>query len=238
MAKYVDLFFCGDSFTWGEELQGPEQNHGRIEKERFSGVLSNMLGKTHQNISRSGTSNDWIVKKTIEWFETGNSCDTAIIQFSHHYRWMWYDKDGQHHHMPANLGKNNSHIKFVEKYDAQKAYMENVISSHFAAENYWKNMFVLRNYLKDKCKVIHLSLITPPFGYVGKDYKKNFWCKSVGKIDILALTPMLKSDDENWCPNLKNNILDSNQNNRFAGNHPSAKGHRVIANHLHQFYHH
>ena len=39
----VDLFFCGDSFTWGEELQGPEQNHRKRERERFSGVLAKRL---------------------------------------------------------------------------------------------------------------------------------------------------------------------------------------------------
>ena len=229
MAKNkVGLFFCGDSFTWGEELQGPEQNHERRKKERFSGVLSDMLGKSHDNISRSGTSNDWIVKKTIEWFQAGNSCEIAVIQFSHHNRWMWFDKDGKHHHMPAKLGKNNSHVEFSEKYEAQKAYMEKVISRYFTAENYWKNMFVLRYFLKNKCKVIFLSLTTPPYGFCGKDYKKNFWCRSVGKVNILTLTPMLNSDDD-WCLNLRDNTLDSNLNKRFAGSHPSAKGHKKIA---------
>ena len=218
----VDLFFCGDSFTWGEELQGPEQNHSRRERERFSGVLAKRLGKTHENISRSGTSNDWIVKKTIEWFEKGNSCDTAIIQFSNEKRWMWYDKTGKHHHMPAKWKEQDIHLKTTEKQDAQKAYMSKVISEHFALDNYWKNMFLLRNYLKDKCNIIHLTLNELPLG-------KNFWYESVGNINIIELTPMLKKDQSNFCPKLNSNILDNNDNKRFSGAHPSAKGHILIA---------
>ena len=218
----VNLFFCGDSFTWGEELQGPEQNHHRREKERFSGVLAEQLGKTHENISRSGTSNDWIVKKSIEWFEKGNSCDTAIIQFSHYYRWMWYDKNGKHHHMPAKWKEQDTHMKTTEKQEAQKAYMSNVISEHFALDNYWKNMFLLRNYLKDKCNVIHLTLTELPLG-------KNFWYESVGNINIIELIPFLKKDQSNFCPKLNSNILDNNDNKRFSGAHPSTEGHKRIA---------
>ena len=203
----VDLFFCGDSFTWGEELQGTDNNHRRRERERFSGVLSDMLGKTHENISRSGTSNDWIVKKTIEWFEAGNSCDTAIIQFSHEKRWIRYDEVGKPHHMPAHTGT----CKLT------------------ALNNYWKNMFLIRNYLKDKCKIVHLSLTTAPYGTIGKDYKKNFWYKCVGDVSILELKPLLRSDKENWCPNLNSDILDDNNNKRFSGSHPSAKGHKIIS---------
>ena len=212
MAKNkVGLFFCGDSFTWGEELQGPEQNHERRERERFSGVLSDMFGKTHENISRSGTSNDWITQKTVRWFEEGNSCDTAIIQFSHHQRWIWYDKDGKPHHMPAKTKNPERPSRFT------------------ALDNYWKNMFFIRKYLKDKCNIIHLSLTTAPYGTIGEDYKKNFWYNRVSKVKILELKPLLANDKQNWCPNLNSDILDDNNNKRFSGTHPSAKGHKIIA---------
>ncbi len=200
----VDLFFCGDSFTWGEELQGIDNNHSRRERERFSGVLAKRLGKTHQNISRSGTSNDWIVKKTIEWFEQGNSCDTAIIQFSHEKRWIWYDEVGKPHHMPA------------------KSHNTQAPSKHTALNNYWKNMFLIRNYLKDKCNIIHLNLCEVP-------RVKNFWYDVVGNIDIIELKPLLRGCRENFCPKLNSNILDNNDNKRFSGAHPSAKGHILIA---------
>ena len=234
----VDLFFCGDSFTWGEELQGPEQNHTRREKERFSCVLSEKLGKTHENISSSGTSNDWIVKNTIQWFEEGNSCDTAIIQFSQEKRWLWYDKNGKQHHMPAKWKEQDTYLYISnEKQEAQQAYMKHVVSNHLTLDNYWKNMFMIRNYLKDKCRVIHLNL-----GEVPRN--KNFWYEAVGDIDILELKPLLKLPYEtrisqenrawnwynpNFCPNLKADVLDNNQNKRFSGAHPSAKGHKIIS---------
>ena len=203
----VDLLFVGDSFTWGEELQGPENYHYKREMQRFSGVMSIDLDKSYDNISRSGVSNDWIVKKTVEWFEVGNSCDTAIIQFSHQDRWIRYDEVGKPHHMPAHTGT----------------------CKHTALNNYWKNMFLIRNYLKDKCKIVHLSLTTAPYGTIGKDYKKNFWYKCVGDVSILELKPLLKSEKENWCPKLNSDILDDNNNKRFSGVHPSAIGHQKIA---------
>ena len=225
----VDFFFCGDSFTWGEELQGPEDNHEKREKERFSGVLSSMLNKTHVNISRSGTSNDWIVKNTIEWFEKGNTCDTAIIQFSHHYRWIWYDKTGKPHHMPAKKDTDPNHRIKPPKREALKAYSENISSRYLAADNYWKNMFLLRNYLKGKCKIVHLSLTTIPLGVIGEDYKKNFWYNCNDKVKIFELTPFLRGDEKNFCPRLNTEVLDENYNNRFWGSHPSAIGHYKIA---------
>ena len=219
----VDLFFCGDSFTWGEELQGTDNNHRRRERERFSGVLAKRLGKTHVNISRSGTSNDWIVKKTIEWCEQGNSCDTAIIQFSHEKRWMWYDKKGKQHHMPSKYKEEESYLyTSTEKEQAQHAYMKHVVSKDSIVDNYWKNMLMIRNYLKDKCNIIHLNLCEVP-------RVKNFWYDVVGDIDIIELKPLLRGCRENFTPTLKSDILDNNNNKRFSGAHPSAKGHEIIS---------
>jgi lysophospholipase L1-like esterase len=54
----------------------------------------------------------------------------------------------------------------------------------------------------------------------------------VGDVSILALKPLLKDDKENWCPKLKSDILDDNNNKRFSGVHPSAKGHQKIAENI------
>ena len=250
----VDLFFCGDSYTWGEELQGPEQNHTRRVKKRFSTLVSESLGKTHENISISGTSNDWIVKKTIEWFEEGNSCDVAVVQFSHEKRWMWYDKNGKQHHMPAKWMQRDSYLyATTEKEEAQKAYFQYVaINDQFAVDNYWKNMFMLRNYLKDKCRVIHMNLGEVPRDRV-RGNVKNFWYGAVGHdIEILELKPLLKLpvetkiSEENrgrwkwfnpyFTRNLESEVLDNNLNKRFSGSHPSAKGHRKISEKIIEIY--
>ena len=95
----VDLFFCGDSNTFGEELQGIEEDHQKRVEQRYSTLVSKKLDKTHENISQSGACNDWIVKTVVEWFELGNKCDTAIIQFSAATRWGWYDENGQYQNM-------------------------------------------------------------------------------------------------------------------------------------------
>lgn len=230
----VNFLFCGDSYTWGEELQGPEGNHTRRINQRFSHVVSTALNKTYENISHSGRSNDWIVKKTIQWFEAGNSCDTAIIQFSHPKRWIWYDMNGNTHHMPGNYTRKEKYLlKNFEKQEAQKAYFEFISSRYLSQDNYWKNMFLLRNYLKDKCDTIHLTLTVAPRGVVGKDYKKNFWYQCVGDVKIIELQPLLymgsEKNIENWCPELRDDTLDDNNNKRFSGTHPSAKGHQKIA---------
>lgn len=217
----VNFLFNGDSYTWGEELQGPEQNHIRRENERFSHVVSSILNKTYVNISRSGASNDWIVKKTIEWFEAGNTCETAIIQFSHPARWIWYDTNGSHWHMPASVKSVSSFIPAAQ--EAQKAHLESISNRYLNQNNYWKNMFFLRNYLKDKCKIVQMSLTTAPRN------KKNFWCQCVGDVKILELQPLLYNGSENMCPELKDDTLDDNNNKRFSGTHPSVKGHRLIA---------
>tara|TARA_B100000131_G_C18105297_1_gene607527 strand:+ start:1350 stop:2138 length:789 start_codon:yes stop_codon:yes gene_type:complete len=245
----VNLFFCGDSYTWGEELQGPEQNHARREKERFSNLVAERLGKTYVNISCSGTSNDWIVKKTIEWFEEGNTCDVAIIQFSQEKRWLWYDKSGQTHHMPAKWMERDSYLYANDgKEQAQKAYMSHVaVNDQFSIDNYWKNMFMIRNYLKDKCKVIHLNLGDAPRD---RRYRKpevrNVWYSLVGHdIEIIELKNILKLPVEtrisqenrgrwkwynpNFTRDLKSEVLDNNLNKRFSGSHPSARGHKIIA---------
>ena len=107
----VDLFFCGDSNTYGEELQGIENDHQKRIDLRYSSLVSKKLGKTHENISQSGACNDWIVKTVVEWFESGNTCETAIIQFSNAHRWGWYDERGEY----QNIGKKIRLIIFIRK---------------------------------------------------------------------------------------------------------------------------
>ena len=41
----VNLFFCGDSNTYGEELQGIEDNHQKRIDLRYSSLVSKKLDK-------------------------------------------------------------------------------------------------------------------------------------------------------------------------------------------------
>jgi len=205
----VDLFFCGDSNTYGEELQGKENDHKKRIQKRYSSLVSDKLGKTHCNLSESGASNDWIVKTTVEWFERGGKCNTAIIQFSHYCRWGWYDEDGKYWNIPKSGGGRH----FTEKMnEASMNYQQSVWSEQLALDNYWKNKFFLKNYLKDKCKVIWMTLGTIPKG-------DNIWKNLCGDIEIGEQKRIIL---RNICERLDDDVL--------GGSHPNEVGHQNIAN--------
>lgn len=205
----VDLFFSGDSNTYGEELQGKENDHKKRIQKRYSSLVSDKLGKTHCNLSESGASNDWIVKTTVEWFEGGGKCDTAIIQFSHYCRWGWYDEDGKYWNIPKSGGGRH----FTEKMnEAHINYQQSVWSEQLALDNYWKNKFFLKNYLKDKCKVIWMTLGTIPKG-------DSIWKNLCGDIEIGEQKRIVL---RNICERLDDDVL--------GGSHPNEVGHQNIAN--------
>ena len=203
----VGLFFCGDSNTFGEELQGIEDNHDRRVEKRYSSLVSKELGKTHHNISQSGACNDWIVKNVVEWFEAGNTCDTAIIQFSAAIRWGFYDKDGKY----ENMGNNKPMLASSETIEAHSIYNEKIWSEQLELDNYWKNMFFLRNYLKDKCKVVWMTLSRIP------KRETNLWSKLCKDIEIGEQKYMV---GDNKCPKILGVL---------PGTHPNEIGHQNIA---------
>ncbi len=209
MIMKVDLFFCGDSNTFGEELQGLEEDNKKRIEQRYSTLVSKELGKTHYNVSQSGACNDWIVKTVLEWFEKGNTCDTAIIQFSDAIRWGFYDKDGKY----ENLGASKIIPKFVssETTEAHSVYNEKIWSEQLELDNYWKNMFFLRNYLKDKCKVVWMTLSRIP------KRETNMWSKLCKDIEIGEQKYII---GDNKCPKIPGVL---------PGTHPNEIGHQNIA---------
>ena len=208
----VDLFFCGDSNTYGEELQGIEDDHQKRIDLRYSSLVSKKLGKTHENISQSGACNDWIVKTVVEWFESGNTCETAIIQFSNAHRWGWYDERGEY----QNIGGKNTTDNFISEgmKNAHSAYYESVWTERLALDNYWKNMFFLKNYLRGKCKVIWMTL-----GRLAEG--DSFWKDLCADIEIGEHKWIV---DGNKCPKY--------DKPGFTGTHPNKVGHMNIANYL------
>tara|TARA_Y100001958_G_C21089625_1_gene443142 strand:+ start:82 stop:777 length:696 start_codon:yes stop_codon:yes gene_type:complete len=221
----VDLFFCGDSFTHGAELEGLEKDQEKREKQRFSTLVSEKLGMTHDNVSRNGACNDWIVRNVVEWFETGNECDTAFIQFSNYRRWGWYDKQGEYMSMPqekshGDLFSKTGQIDADIKEETHNAYWEFIQSEPKSLDNYWKNKFFIKNYLKDKCKVHFLTLNYIPVGK-NKYYRKNFWYNLSKNIEVSSLRMIV---DRNFTEKYNDSDL--------TGSHPSTIGHQLIADHL------
>ena len=149
-----DLFFCGDSVTHGAEL---EPDHMKF---RFSRLVSSEKKFTNLNVSLSGACNDWIVRKTIKFFRDGNTCKTAIIQFSAPERWSFYDTTKREF---LNVGNAKTTNNFITPFmgAAHTAYYKDIYTYELALENYWKNVFFLNEYLKERCKTIYLTL-TPP----------------------------------------------------------------------------
>ena len=112
---HVNLFFCGDSVTFGMELE-PEH-----EEYRFSNLVATDKNLTHHNRSLSGACNDWIVKHAIKFFREGNTCDTAIIQFSAPERWLyWCDTLKRFQNVGNATTTNNFKSNGVR--EAHKAY--------------------------------------------------------------------------------------------------------------------
>jgi len=132
---------------------------GREEK-RFSTLVAEEKNASHHNISKNGACNDWIVSHAIQYFKNGNTCDTAIIQFSAPERWRYYDPDERKW---RNIGseKTTNNLRTINEKDAHFWYYKKIYTIELAVQNYWKNVFLIDNYLKDKCKVIYLTLGYP-----------------------------------------------------------------------------
>ena len=148
----TQLFFCGDSVTFGMEL---EPNH---EQYRFSQLVATDKNLSYHNISKSGACNDWIVKNAIQYFREGNTCDTAIIQFSAPERWSFFDSGRGF----ANIGNatTTNNLRNKRMRWAHLSYYERIYTPELANENYWKNVFLIDEYL---LSLIHISEPTRPY---------------------------------------------------------------------------
>lgn len=214
------LLFVGDSDTWGAELEGLEGDHARRESLRFSNLVAQDLGKTHENISKSGACNDWIVSQTVNWFEAGNVCETAVIQFSEPRRWGYYDKNGIYENMANQKGWAAEGIK-EDQLIAHKAYYESIWSEHLELDNYYKNLFFLHNYLQYKCQVLFNTLTSRPMPGIAKYQNTpcNQWAELCKNIEIGEHKTLI---DGHHCP-----YIDAKK--ALGGSHPNATGHRNIA---------
>ena len=169
----VDLLFVGDSITYGMELEPEHETY------RFSHLVAKEKNLIYSNRSLSGACNDWIVKTAVNFFREGNACETAIIQFSAEERWIFHDPKLKRF---LNMGNAKTTNNFFTKHmrPAHTAYYKYIYTHELAIENYWKNVFFLDQYLKDKCKTIYLTL--------GWPVEKNSWAPDVeiGSVKLLC----------------------------------------------------
>ena len=202
---HKDLLFVGDSFTFGMELE-PEH-----EEYRFSHLVATDKNLTYENLSQCGACNDWIIKTAIQYFRSGNTCDTAIIQFTAPERWRYYDTEKEKwRNIGYGKGRDPKEFKSQATRDAHSAYYQYIYSPQLAIENYWKNVFFIDDYLKDKCKTIYLTL--------GNGLDKS---------------PKVFSRESDWAPDtIEIGVIKQIVGKSKIIGHPSKEGHRKIANHI------
>ena len=204
----MSLFFSGCSITWGDELED------RL-NERFSTLVSNHYKSQHTNLSERGISNDCIVRNSINYLQN-NKADIVVIQYTVTSRLEYYVENGD------PLSWTPQRVKSMK----QRDYYTRIYNDVLGAENLWKNIFLFDSF----CKSIgqkYVSIISdhyepslrrPENFYHGKlGYWRNL-CK--GYKPVWMHMDLLKHTRDN--PNYYANGLD--------GGHPSAEGHKIIAN--------
>ena len=83
----MKIYFDGCSWTYGAELENPEE-------ERFSKVLCNELGAEEYNIAIGGGSNDRIVRNLLVEEHNIEDYDLAVIQMTYPVRTeFFYDNE-------------------------------------------------------------------------------------------------------------------------------------------------
>ena len=202
------MCFSGCSITWGDEL------HDRL-NERFSTLVSNHYGCQHLNIGQCGVSNDFIVRNTIKYLQS-NKPDIVVMQYTVHSRLEYFINQTTEKWTPqrANSTKRS------------RAYYLSVHNEIFAAENMWKNIFLFESYCKSVGqKYVSLMadhfervIIKPERFYNGYYGNWRSMCKDRQPSFIQSeLLGMDKINPQNYAQG-------------FGGGHPSAEGHKVIAN--------
>ena len=204
----MKLLFSGCSITYGDELQNKF-------KERYSRLVSDHYNFPSANISECGISNDTIVRRTINRVEKFPP-DLIIMQFTVHQRIEWWGEDGKPYGFTPQRITN----------DCQRFYYTDVYTDTWGAENLWKNMFLFDCYCKNK-GIKYIPFVADHFDLIIKHPDKVFkrgigdWRKLCENIPYTFLNQHCLG------------IFERNPQNYICGargGHPTALGHRIIAN--------
>ena len=201
------LCFSGCSITFGDELRDPAN-------ERFSKLVSGHYGVEENNISECGISNDLIVRRTIQHLERHPEIDYVCLQFTVHSRLEYFDERGVSVKFTPQKRKGKS-ILFYK-------YLWN---DCLGAENFWKNVFLFDSYCKSK-GIKYVSLVADHYEYVLRR-PETMYTIGTGYWRSMCdgLRPVFIQHD------LMKTTMDHPENyaNGPNGGHPSAIGHKIIA---------
>ena len=202
------ITFSGCSITWGDEL------NDRL-NERYSKLVADHYNTKGYNMSECGISNDAIVRRTIEYLQ-GTRPDLVVLQFTVTQRIEFFD---------ANVEPEKwtpQRLKSVR----QRDYYTRIYNEVLGAENLWKNIFLFDSF----CKSIgqkYVSIIAEHYESTQR-WPERYYENNIGYWRSLCndYTPVWMHMDVlkglRQCP--------AHYANGFNGGHPSAKGHKAIAN--------
>jgi hypothetical protein len=150
---HYNLLFNGCSYTCGGELEGMQKDYDYRDKHRFSHLISEQLGKTYVNISENGHSNDRITRETIEWFNAGNTCDLAIIQWSNIARREYISNFDRYlvKFLPTSITTlwktefKEAHRQTKEAHEHYYKYFYNVNIGFY---DFYRNLYILEQFFK------------------------------------------------------------------------------------------
>ena len=216
---HYSLFFNGCSYTLGGELEGVSNNIEYRRLKRFSHLVGEHFKTDYINIATSGKSNDWIVEQTINWFEQGNTCDVAVIQFSKKNRHLLYDKRSFEYHIIPRSTEKIADIFYKEIY-----------TDYLGEQNYYKNLFLLNEYIKKiKTKIIFLTLEK------NMNSSVSTWGLKCKDIKITSMVETIIPDDRKYYCRNYSKIYEFTKDKKYkllTGSHPNELGHKLIANYV------
>ena len=202
------ITFSGCSITWGDEL------NDRL-NERYSKLVADHYNTKGYNMSECGISNDAIVRRTIEYLQ-GTRPDLVVLQFTVTQRIEFFD---------ANVEPEKWTPQRLQSV-RQRDYYLRIYNEVLGAENLWKNIFLFDSF----CKSIgqkYVSIIAEHYESTQRwperyyENKKGYWRSLCNDYTPVWMhMDVLKGLKQ--CP--------AHYANGFNGGHPSAKGHKAIAN--------
>jgi len=202
------ITFSGCSITWGDEL------NDRL-NERYSKLVADHYNTKGYNMSECGISNDAIVRRTIEYLQ-GTRPDLVVLQFTVTQRIEFFD---------ANVEPEKWTPQRLQSV-RQRDYYLRIYNEVLGAENLWKNIFLFDSF----CKSIgqkYVSIIAEHYESTQR-WPERYYENNIGYWRSLCndYTPVWMHMDVlkglRQCP--------AHYANGFNGGHPSAKGHKAIAN--------
>lgn len=249
---HYNLLFNGCSYTQGSELEGINKDYEYRNRHRYSHIISERLGKTYDNISVGGGSNDRIVRETLHWFNAGNTCDLAIIQWTEITRIEYMSAYAEH---PVNFnpefvvtqwkGWGNDIPKIKKDHEETKLAHEHFYkyyyNSSLGIHNFYKNLYILEQFFEKNNINYYMIKLAPNFLWGRRlnhsicpndnpnDYTNFFW-ETLCKHDFLSIpsirnTMISSQDRENFTPKHLGYRL-------LTGTHPSELGHQRIADYI------